>query len=188
MGQRTQIIIIKENNAGKKQLYGFHDQWGYGRRMYLTLMDLVIMDYNKDTFRKGYNFLEKPQFVNPNLQYLEYLEKVAEERPSLIEDCMNLDNKAIGCLLDNYCDNNNGAMVVYFKENYPIYENALIKVGFLLGWEEACKSGAFTKWRTPREYGKENCGSTYSDDDFIEMFEKFREYFDIELISDPNEE
>ena len=58
MGQRTQILVIKENNKGERQAEFYHHQWGYGRNMYLAFMDCVIKDYGKDTWQNDYDFFK----------------------------------------------------------------------------------------------------------------------------------
>ena len=54
MGQTTQVLVIKENNEGVKKATFFHNQWGYGRVMYLGFMDLFMQDYAKAITSESY--------------------------------------------------------------------------------------------------------------------------------------
>lgn len=194
MGQRTQIIVIKENNKGEVRKTVWHHQWGFGRIMYLALMSLYIGDYNKDTWAEGYDFF------NTSFPLIPKLINVTDEIPKDILGQANVDNLASIRRVIDYCDNNNGAMVVYIKENpTEKYLSSQFKVGFLMGLEdEYCTSTydkktynkrnigekPFSRWLTPLEYGRINGGNKYSDEDFIEMVYKFCEYFDINTIKE----
>ena len=187
MGQRTQVLVIKENNKGKKKAHLFHNQWGFGRVMYLGLMDLLMQDYCKDTFAEGYDFLDC-KFGTTNKFY-----DISDELPEGVEaDGIDVDNFTLIRNIFEGCDNNNGGMVVYIKEDEPNYDQSHFKIGFLLGHEdEECEydgeiynqgnGKAFERWLSPREYAGYNGGSDYSDREFIDLFERFREYFNIEL-------
>ena len=193
MGQRTQIIVIKENNKGEVRKTVWHHQWGFGRIMYLALMSLYIGDYNKDTWAEGYDFF------NTSFPLIPKLINVTDEVPKDILEQANVNDLASIRQVIDYCDNNNGAMVVYIKENPTNYMTSQFKVGFLMGFEdEYCTSTydnktynkrnigekPFSRWLTPVEYGRINGGNEYSDEDFIEMVYKFCEYFDIETIKE----
>ena len=194
MGQRTQIIVIKENNKGEVRKTVWHHQWGFGRIMYLALMSLYIGDYNKDTWAEGYDFF------NTSFPLIPKLINVTDEIPKDILGQANVDNLASIRRVIDYCDNNNGAMVVYIKENpTENYLTSQFKVGFLMGFEdEYCTSTydnktynkrnigekPFSRWLTPVEYGRINGGNKYSDENFIEMVYKFCEYFKIETLKD----
>lgn len=58
MGQRTQMLIQTVNNKGEKKNRLYHFQWGFGRTMFLQLMDLYLSDYFKDCFQKDYSVFE----------------------------------------------------------------------------------------------------------------------------------
>ena len=194
MGQRTQIIVIKENNKGEVRKTVWHHQWGFGRIMYLALMSLYIGDYNKDTWAEGYDFF------NTSFPLIPKLINVTDEIPKDILGQANVDNLASIRRVIDYCDNNNGAMVVYIKENpTENYLTSQFKVGFLMGFEdEYCTSTydnktynkrnigekPFSRWLTPVEYGRINGGNKYSDENFIEMVYKFCEYFKIETLKE----
>ena len=200
MGQRTQIIVIKENNKGEVRKTVWHHQWGFGRIMYLALMSLYIGDYNKDTWAEGYDFF------NTSFPLIPKLINVTDEVPKDILEQANVNDLASIRQVIDYCDNNNGAMVVYIKENpTENYLTSQFKVGFLMGFEdEYCTSTydnktynkrnigekPFSRWLTPVEYGRINGGNKYSDENFIEMVYKFCEYFEIETIKEdkPTEE
>ena len=199
MGQRTQIIVIKENNKGEVRKTVWHHQWGFGRIMYLALMSLYIGDYNKDTWAEGYDFF------NTSFPLIPKLINVTDEVPKDILEQANVNDLASIRQVIDYCDNNNGAMVVYIKENPTNYMTSQFKVGFLMGLEDEYYTStydnetynernigekAFSRWLTPVEYGRINGGNEYSDESFIEMIYKFCEYFEIETIKEdkPTEE
>ena len=193
MGQRTQIIVIKENNKGEVRKTVWHHQWGFGRIMYLALMSLYIGDYNKDTWAEGYDFF------NTSFPLIPKLINVTDEVPKDILEQANVNDLASIRQVIDYCDNNNGAMVVYIKENPTNYMTSQFKVGFLMGLEDEYYTStydnetynernigekAFSRWLTPVEYGRINGGNEYSDEDFIEMVYKFCEYFEIDTIKE----
>ena len=194
MGQRTQIIVIKENNKGEVRKTVWHHQWGFGRIMYLALMSLYIGDYNKDTWAEGYDFL------NTSFPLIPKLINVTDEIPKDILGQANVDNLASIRRVIDYCDNNNGAMVVYIKENpTENYLTSQFKVGFLMGLEDEYYTSTydnktynkrnigekpFSRWLTPVEYGRINGGNKYSDENFIEMVYKFCEYFEIDTLKE----
>ena len=194
MGQRTQIIVIKENNKGEVRKTVWHHQWGFGRIMYLALMSLYIGDYNKDTWADGYDFF------NTSFPLIPKLINVTDEVPKDILEQANVNDLASIRQVIDYCDNNNGAMVVYIKENpTENYLTSQFKVGFLMGLEDEYYTSTydnktynkrnigekpFSRWLTPVEYGRINGGNKYSDEDFIEMVYKFCEYFEIETLKE----
>lgn len=194
MGQRTQIIVIKENNKGEVRKTVWHHQWGFGRIMYLALMSLYIGDYNKDTWAEGYDFF------NTSFPLIPKLINVTDGVPKDILEQANVNDLASIRQVIDYCDNNNGAMVVYIKENpTENYLTSQFKVGFLMGLEDEYYTSTydnktynkrnigekpFSRWLTPVEYGRINGGNKYSDEDFIEMVYKFCEYFEIDTIKE----
>lgn len=194
MGQRTQIIVIKENNKGEVRKTVWHHQWGFGRIMYLALMSLYIGDYNKDTWAEGYDFF------NTSFPLIPKLINVTDDVPKDILEQANVNDLASIRQVIDYCDNNNGAMVVYIKENpTENYLTSQFKVGFLMGLEDEYYTSTydnktynkrnigekpFSRWLTPVEYGRINGGNKYSDEDFIEMVYKFCEYFEIETLKE----
>lgn len=193
MGQRTQIIVIKENNKGEVRKTVWHHQWGFGRIMYLALMSLYIDDYNKDTWAKGYDFF------NTSFPLIPKLINITNDIPKDILEQINVNDLASIRQVIDYCDNNNGAMVVYIKENPTNYMTSQFKVGFLMGLEDEYYTSTydnktynernigekpFSRWLTPVEYGRINGGNEYSDENFIEMVYKFCEYFEIETLKE----
>ena len=194
MGQRTQIIVIKENNKGEVRKTVWHHQWGFGRIMYLALMSLYIGDYNKDTWAEGYDFF------NTSFPLIPKLINVTDEVPKDILEQANVNDLASIRQVIDYCDNNNGAMVVYIKENpTENYLTSQFKVGFLMGLEDEYYTSTydnktynkrnigekpFSRWLTPVEYGRINGGNKYSDENFTEMIYKFCEYFEIETLKE----
>lgn len=183
MGQRTQILVIRENNKGQRKSRFYHHQWGFGRVMYLAVMDAVMSDYNKETFADDYNFLNAHEFsTNERLTNEERFGDWPELTDALSKaDPDNLDT--IRNVFD-FGDNNNGGCVIYIRENETKYHNSTFKIGFLLGTEdETYQEKAFARWLSPAEYGKMNGGSDYSNEDFVDMFEKFCKYFGVEYFT-----
>jgi hypothetical protein len=192
MGQRTQVLVIKENNKKEKKTYFFHHQWGFGRVMYLGLMDLFMQDYSKETFDKNYDFFDCSFKTNGRFY------DVTDEVPKEVLDAADINDLDTIRNVFGYGDNNNGGMVVYIKQQKTEWHTSKFKVGFLLGsedeeWDERDDNGnlvqhnvgsgkAFERWLTPKEYGVFNGGSDYSDKKFVSMFEKFCRYFNIKYI------
>ena len=187
MGQRTQILVLKENNKGERKAYFFHHQWGYGRNMYLTVMDIQTRDYFKETFAQGYSFLTSPILGATDTKWYDITKDISVE----VLNAVDPDNFKSITDVFAYGDNDNGGIFVYIKEDEVAYHGANIKIGFLLGDEdeESVYDGklynegngkAFERWLTPAEYGRMNGGSIYSDPDFIAMFTQFCDYFGIE--------
>lgn len=188
MGQRTQVLVIKEKNNGEKKSHFFHIQWGFGRVMYLGLIDLFMQDYFKDTFSEDYDFLDC-KFATNNKAY-----DISDEVPKEVLDRANIDDLESIKEVFEYGDNNNGGMVVHIKENETEYDGAEFKVGFLLGSEdtsgeyegekynEGNDAEAFARWLTPQEYGTMNGGSDYSDKKFVKICTDFFKYFGIKTI------
>ena len=188
MGQRTQVLVIKENTNGVKKATFFHHQWGFGRVMYLGLMDLLIQECAKDPSAKDYDFHEckfgtSQKFYNMN----EYVPNDVLSKA----DINDLDSiRSVFA----YGDNDNGGMVVYIKEDKNKCHLSHFKVGFLLGSEDiemewftkneykVNDKAPFERWLTPEEYGEMNGGRVYSDPEFVKIFTDFCEYFGVEYI------
>ncbi len=186
MGQRTQVLIIKENNKGERESRFYHLQWGFGRAMYFTFMDLFLNDYNKDTFKGDYNFFNLTPTTNSRLYDITddvNKEVLAKADPNDLSTIRNVFD---------YGDNNNGGLVIYVKENQDKYNLSEFKIGFLLGDEDAYTydendkrqeiEQPFARYLTPQEYGEMNGGSCYSDPDFTAMFDSFCKYFEVEYL------
>lgn len=178
MGQRTQVLIIKENNKGVKDTTVWHIQFGFGRVMPLILIENIIQEYFKDTFKKDYDFL------NTGFDSIPKMSRIDNGIPSEILKNANIDDFASIVRVFDYCDNNNGGMVLYIKENESPYLRSEIKVGFLLGEEDVYrkKDKAFSQWLNVAEYCKKNSGKDYSDPEFSTMMSKFCSYFEIKDI------
>lgn len=188
MGQRVQVLVIKENKKGERKATFFHHQWGIGRAMYFGLLDLFMQDYYKDTFRKGYDYLSPARFGTSE----KYSDITADVPRKVLED-IDPDQFATIAHVFDWGDNNNGGMVVYMKEDKEYeYYTSDFKVGFLLGPEDAHRiydngeeynigndDESFARWLTPEEYGKMNGGSDYSDEEFVKIFNDFCRYFEI---------
>lgn len=191
MGQRTQILLVKNKKDGTRSVNLYHLQWGFGRQMYLALMDLFISDYCKDTWLKDYSY-DKDVF--PKSVAALNRENNRYDLPA--EIVQNLDLGDIQTVKDvfEYADNNNGGLVIEMTESGDGYGMSDYKIAFLLGYEdteseydsEVYHKGndkeAFSRYLTPAEYGRMNGGSSYSDEKFVKMFQAFCDYFEIECI------
>lgn len=198
MGQRTQVLVIKENNKKERKVTFLHNQWGYGRKMYMALMDMFFQDYHKDTFKRGYSFLS-PAEVATSSSFCDCTDEV----PTKVLENVDPNNFASIVHVFDYGDNNNGGLVIYIKEKKTEYSTSNFKIGFLLGLEDTYRKyengeeinvghdeKPFLRWLTPEEYGKMNGGSNYSDEKFVRIFMRFCRYFGIKFfknISTPEE-
>lgn len=192
MGQRTQILVVRENNKGEKKTKFYHHQWGFGRVMYLALMDAFMNDYNKETFIDDYNFLDNKNFTTFNTKMFDITCYVPED---VLNAADVNDINTIKKVFD-YGDNDNGGLVISIKEGNDHHSSADFKIGFLLGWEE-CQGWAddgkyykieepFSRYVTPQEYGQKNGGCNYSDEAFVKIFTDFCNYFGIEYFENKN--
>ena len=184
MGQRTQILLVKKHKDGKQTAKLMHLQWGFGRQMYLALMDLFISDYFKSPFSRAYNydtFLPKSVFDGRSWDC---------EVPDEVTAKLDLNDLSTVRDVFDYGDNNNGGLVIEMRENEKGYGNSDFKIAFLLGdedshtydsetGEETLVEEAFARYLTPAEYGKMNGGSCYSDPQFVGIFDSFCDYFGI---------
>ena len=186
MGQRTQMLVLKENNKGERKAFFFHHQWGFGRTMYLTFMDIFTGDYFKETFAPGYNFLTADLLGATKHKW----DDITNGVPAGVIEAVDPDNFKSITDVFAYGDNNNGGMFVYIKEDETSYRGATFKIGFLLGDADATytyngktnnvgEGGAFARWLTPTEYGRMNGGNDFSDPEFIGIFNAFCKYFEI---------
>lgn len=193
MGQRTQILVIRENNKGEKNVKFYHHQWGFGRVMYLALMDAYMNDYNKESFKSGYNFLNNKDFTTNDK-----IHDVTTDVPKEVLNAVDITDFETIKNVFEFGDNNNGGLVISIKEGNKHYDGADFKIGFLLGKEDSYTydnktneqidiEKPFSRYLTPQEYGKMNGGCSYSDEKFVKMFTDFCEYFGIEYLSNVNE-
>lgn len=186
MGQRTQILVIKESKEGKRNCTFMHNQWGYGRQMYLAVIDLFMQDYNRDKFITS--FLEPAKIATNDKFY-----DVTDEVPSEVLEGVDPEKFETIKEVFEYGDNNNGGCVIYMKER-EITEQTQFKIGFLLGQadiydgeDESCYGNdreAFARWLSPSEYGRMNGGNDFSDEDFTQIYRMFCKYFEIESFTD----
>lgn len=181
MGQRTQVILIKEKKDGKKNVNVFHLQWGYGRIMYLMLMDIINVDYNKSE-NDILNVMP-----NKNGSWTDMTPYLKKNKPELLK---NADINCFQSVYDiiNVCENNNGALVISMKE-YENFYPSIFKIGFILGKEDVFKVHIDqTDYVSPKDYAKLNGGSKYSDSEFFEAMDKFYKYFGVEYVVPKKEE
>lgn len=188
MGHRTQILIIKENKDKERKAYFLHNQWGYGRTMYLALMDVVLQDYTKDTYIPDYDFLRHySRLIKTSNQFTDITPSVPFK---VLAEADVTDFKTIQEVF-RYGDNNNGGLVLHFKEGCVPYEMSKISYGFLLGRSDAMdfpNEKAFDRWLTIEEYGRLNEGRRLSDKEFTKMIQTFCDYFEVSFLGKTEEE
>lgn len=181
MGQRTQILVIKERNNGERKVSFHHHQWGFGRVMYLAAMDLIMQDCNRDYDWKDRWFTEEAKFPTNS--------RISNETPYIprwvLEAVSPADFKSIMRVFA-FGDNNNGGMVIHVKQDEDHFNRSHFTIGFLLGPEDCRRTTdtEFSRWLTPAEYARLNRGSEYSDDEFVEMFRQFTDYFEVGVFGD----
>lgn len=206
------MLIIKHSRDGQKKVEFYHNQWGYGRCMYLAVMYLYMRYYNTDSwgfedkddcgtlderrqhretnfiFRHGTlegmgNFSDELSFCK------EGKERMAQQDFYNTADIGDLDSVLNVCETG---DNNNGWCVVDIAPGDDEFDKPHFKVGWILGDEETldydkydnCRRNKwYHKWATAEEYGRLNGGSDYSDKQFVKMFREFCDYFGIEDIA-----
>lgn len=209
MGQRTQVLIIKHSRDGQKQTEFYHNQWGYGRCMYLAVMYLYIRYYNTSVtdfedrnasweenkkhretrfiFRHG--TLEGMNNFQNELSYLNADAYPAQREFYNTADIDDFDS------VWNVCgtgDNNNGWCVIDVTPGKDEYSAPHFKVGWIAGSEDYSEydkqtdtwhnNGYYRRWLTAEEYARINGGSNYTDKKFIQMYRAFCDYFGIEDI------
>ena len=180
MGQRTQMLIQTVNNKGEKKNHLYHFQWGFGRTMFLQLMDLFINDYFKDTFKRGYSVFDVTRLTNKASDITEEVE--------IPEDLDITDIEQIKKVFKQ-CDNNNGGMVIQVNENDPSYSAFNYKVGLLLGSEETydyendkISEEPFSRYVSYQEYFDKAGGQFCGVPSFVKMWEGFVEFAEIEFL------
>lgn len=173
MGQRTQIILVKENLKRSREIRIFRHNLGYGKMTYMTLIELCIQHYNNND---NFNNFEKFRLIK-----------------GFHETSINFDNDEIDInnpkyfkyILERY-DNNNGGLVIYLKQKKDVFINYDCYIGFLLGsgdyeyGDETLKN----KYLNPFEYGRLNIYNYQIEAEFLEMFDKFCKCFNIKYLSD----
>lgn len=182
MGQRTNIIIVSENkrselndNKGKVRVQVYHDQWGIGRKSFLNLInvfnyaynlpygkDALSVELNTPNISKEYDFhYDKGVLVN---------HEEDEDDPKGPELKTFYTSKGIADFIRRYCDNNNGAIVIYVTTEGERYSDGTnLKVGWILGWED-CAFYRTYEGDTPVIRSK-------GDDDYGYSEEEFKKYF-----------
>lgn len=183
-------MLVKKHNNGTQTAHVLHRQWGFGRQMYLALMDLLISDYFKDTWKKDYSYDKDvmPFSVFPTEERLKN-DLCDDYIPEHLLKDLDLNNVGNVREIFEHCDNNNGGLVIQMTEAENKYGASEFKIGFMLGSEDAydydendvriVKEEPFTRYLTPDEYGEMNGGNTYSDAKFVKIFNDFCEYFEI---------
>ena len=180
MGQRTQMLIQTVNNKSEKRNRIYHFQWGFGRTMFLQLMDLFLSDYFKDVFKKNYSVFDVTR-----------LTKKAYDITDEVEIPENLDVTDIEQIKSVFkqCDNNNGGMVIQVLESDTDYEGFGYKVGLILGpketWDyenETEIEKPFSRYVSYQEYFEKAGGKFCTEPSFAKMWQGFIEFAEIEFL------
>ena len=180
MGQRTQMLIQTVNNKGKQKNRLYHFQWGFGRTMFLQLMDLYLSDYFKDCFQRDYSVFDVTKLTKHAYDITDEVD--------IPEDLDITDIEQIKKVFKQ-CDNNNGGMVIQVNENVSSYSAFNYKVGLLLGREETYDyendksiEEPFSRYVTYQEYFDKAGGQFCRVPSFVKMWEGFVEFAEIKFL------
>ena len=175
MAQRTQMLIQTVNNKGEKKNRLYNFQWGFGRTMFLQLMDLYLSDYFKDCFQRDYSVFDVTKLTK-------HAYDITKDT-DIPEDLDITDVEQIKKVFKQ-CDNNNGGMVIQVNENNLSYSAFNYKVGLLLGSEETYKSieEPFSRYVSYQEYFDKAGGYFCGLPSFVKMWEGFVKFAEIEFL------
>ena len=176
MGQRTQILLKLENKEGQTKNYLYHIQWGFCKVMPAVFMQWVINKqfFGMPTYYKDYNFFKENQIKTND--YIRDITSELKEYKNKNIDITNLNElkEILGGL-----DNNNGFMVIEYKELESEY---FYKIGFIQGLEELKSiDDEFKEFVSPEKYMKESSQRCYNEN-FLISFEQFCKVYDIEIL------
>ena len=106
-----------------------------------------------------------------------------KEYPQKFEYWDGSNTQNFGDFTDNFCDNNNGVMVLYCTETKnPTYGMGCdynYKVGFLEGREDDGELGdAFEKWLHPGDWSRLSPNKRYMKD-FIGVYNRFLDWYGV---------
>lgn len=200
MGQRTQMIVLINDHENKEKNTGFvfHYQWGVGRKMLLALMGLHRNLYNFErwsdkplaeiatSYKDFSGWLEYKMTFHRLKKYVDIEpqeHREPETRGYVYEDFLN--PAFIDDFTANYCDNNNGVMVVTI--DWWSRNKKSMKVGWLRGYEDA-RGGlkAFDRWLSLEEWCNMPVNRDFADEKFKKIVRNYMDYFEIEEMASKN--
>ena len=121
-------------------------------------------------------------------QYHYYFGKIRSKKdlneyPQKFEYWDGSNTQNFGDFTDNFCDNNNGVMVMYCTESKDPDSNFNClydyKIGFLEGREDDYEIGdAFEKWLHPGDWGRLSINKMYMKD-FIDVYWRFLDWYEV---------
>ena len=121
-------------------------------------------------------------------QYHYYFGKIRSKKdlyeyPQKFEYWDGSNTQNFGDFTDNFCDNNNGVMVMYCTESKDPDSNFNrlydYKIGFLEGREDDGELGdAFEKWLHPGEWSRLSPNKRYMKD-FIGVYNRFLDWYEV---------
>ena len=184
------LYTIAENKEGKMKVNGYYHQWGIGRIMPEAAMGAIIGCFRRDKYRS--DFCDSLTVGNAKGAgfLLEYTEEFApaDKLAHYVWD----NTTMIGGMACRH-DNNNGALVVYAKEDEA--GNVDFRIGFLLGYEDAYSAEypdrnkknkplgrAFSRWLTFEEWAALDINDCVRDN-FKTLFRVFCEEYGVKVKS-----
>ena len=185
------LFTIAESQEGKMKVNGYYHQWGIGRIMPEAAMSAIIGCFRRDKYNS--DFCENLTIGNAKGTgfRLEFSEKY-EPGDKLAHYVWN-NPIMIGEMACRH-DNNNGALVVYAKEQSDGKE-VDFRVGFLLGHEDAYSAdypdcnkenkalgAAFSRWLTFEEFSDLSVNDCITDN-FKTIFLAFCKEYGVEIKS-----
>lgn len=198
MGQRTQIITVAESLNGEAKVRIYHLQWGQGNKMPMCLVDIINKAYD---FPYRQNMCEYDFLPSMVPDYTECFENGKHVSGEIGEDLEKYtESSSIGQIIKKWCDNNNGAMVVYLKEYEGEYQTEVsVKYGFLMGTEDEHRRNedgeeydsdtkeygkAFEKWLNLSEWRNIPVNRYYIDEDREEAYCVYYKSFDAQCVKE----
>ena len=180
MGQRTQMLIQTVNNKGEKKNRLYHFQWGFGRTMFLQLMDLYLSDYFKDCFQKDYSVFDVTKLTKHAYDITNEVD---------IPEDLDINNIEQVKSIFEHCDNNNGGMVIQVTEDKVDYHGFHYLIGLVLGYEgcwdydkEIEIEKPFSRFVSWKEFFEKEGGEFCENKGFLQMWRGFIKFGNIKFI------
>lgn len=181
MGQRTQIILIRESRNGTRKINVMHFQNGIDDRMLLAFTSIITAHELAPWYYKDYNFNDGDG-INDTFGSRAF-DITTEFEPELLSSIDPDDITTVQAVF-NRCDNNNGGMVIHAKETYDkenYHHEVSYRIAFLLGWEQTDEDKKpFSEYIDAEQYMQAIHGDSY--DAFVYAFEQFCAHFNVNYI------
>lgn len=192
MGQRTMFYTVAEDRDGKVKISGYYNQWGIGRVMPMAVTSCIMNNERRDY---GVGVLEGTAFDFKAQRFIQEFAEVYEPEQRAFLRVWN-NPRMIGQFTEGF-DNNNGAVVLYAKDE-PDGESTEYRIGFLLGSEDAyIKEGdleynegnkelgeAFSRWLSLNEWANLECNKEYLSGKFLDWWRPFLSYYEVKSCKD----